>query len=227
MKLDSFKVLKDQSYRGTELIDLLNLKWLDSLIDRKAASLNDFRYIINSLSLFSGSGGHLQSPLAGEIRVKYVEQIQKAKTSKFLRIYIEETNDLKDLDQNTNEAIKKLHEFIMKTDPYLKFDRQDSLLFYSKEFIWKYKEVVKSRKFRYSHLRWLAQHRLRQIVGAMNSELVDLGVGPDPNADCAEFDFKKRFHCEYGEIVGEITSIPKIMARERADFLLKRNKGSP
>ena len=111
----------------------------------------------------------------------------------------------------------------MKTNPYQQFDKEDSLLFYSKEFIWNYKELVRMRKQEFYYYRYLVRKRLIRVLSGMNDELESMGLSMPPDS-CLRTNYQARFRCENGRSLNEsdsLQSIEKIVLEERNGYFEK------
>jgi len=224
-RLDSFRVSSDP-YRGSKLYELLDLVWLDSLVDQRKATMADFRYIIRTHYIDAFRPDFKMSPLANEIRIKYSAQAAGGNVLNWLSRYQEEVTNHQVGNGAVIEAIQKVIATIDKTSPDLEFDKQDSLLLYSKEARWSFKKVMRIQKDMYNFEKYLAQDRLMQIASGINNELLALGVETTWNPDCQGLDFKKRYECEYGKSIKDedIMRISDVVVRERNEFLKERRR---
>lgn len=218
---DSFRVTPDNS-RGHLLEKILILNWFDSLLNQKNASMSDFKFIIESrlLGVPITTETYL-SPLVEEIRTKYGEYAHPGIKSRFLLRYEREMKNLSAIDFRLKEFSKYLQEIIMRTDPYYNFTDEDSLLFYSNEFMWSYRRYVNTHQYRYQYKRfWLAQpqKRLIDIAEAVNAELDRYGAPTERIRKCYEIeDFIQRYTCWEDGFDPEKDSIISInsLVRER------------
>jgi hypothetical protein len=225
--IDSFQVSNPRTNGGDRLKQLLNLIWIDSLIDQKRASMQEFRYIIESYYLFPFISDTKISPLANEISVKYSNHISDRIILNGLSIYQEEMTNLQKVNVSITEGSKKIISFIHKTSPNLEFDRQDSILFYSKEVIWAFKNVLMMQREKYAYEKYLAQKRLIVVVEHVDHELRALDVQIPGDSDCYGFNFKKRYECRENRPISqdaEILKIKDIVVHERNEFLSKHRK---
>jgi hypothetical protein len=127
VKLDTFLVKDDLSYRGARINRLTNMAWFDWQISNRKASMKDLEFLLRSGCLLPETGGYTANPLASEIRIKYTEQIQSKNLTKYLRIYDEEMKVLSQSDEELLMSHKDLQEVIQKMNPFLRFTRQDSI----------------------------------------------------------------------------------------------------
>ncbi len=220
ISLDSFRVYKDPPYQGKLYIQLLNQIWLDSLIEKRQATMKDFRFIIESTNLVPILEQQVKSPLPEEIRIKYDEHIQSKRTIKWLRIYLQEMGILGGINQMLYDGGQSLNQLIKKTNPYLKFDKQDSALFYSKEFIWNYRDIVSIRRQQYFYSKYLIEKRLIDVLDGMNDELSYLGIST-PSDLCVRSSYYKRFICENERPIidsDSLLTIKEIVMKERKKY---------
>lgn len=208
-KIDTFQIKEDVPYRGRKLKQLIHLLWFDSLVNIKKASMMDFRFLIENF-LVPDLGDYDKNPLANEILLKYSEQIIDKNSLDVLKIYIQEMNRLSLINNETNEAYKELEQFIRKMDPFMNFDKQDSGLLYSKEFIWAYKHYVGNHKDDFAYTRWLVQKRLIKVINGLNSELDNLGHKIKDDSNCYSPSFNKRFECENERKIENSDSLSRV-----------------
>lgn len=222
--IDSFQVANPRTNGGGRLKELLDLIWLDSLIDQKRATMQEFRYIIESYYLFPFISDAKISPLANEISVKYSNHISNRIILNGLSIYQQEMSNLQKVNESIIDGSKKIISFIHKTRPDLEFDKQDSILFYSREVMWAFKNVLMMQREKYAYEKYLAQKRLIVVVEHVDHELRALNIQIPGNSDCYGFDFKKRYECENGKPISqdqELLKIKDIAIFERNGFLSK------
>jgi hypothetical protein len=217
--LDSFRISTDNSTRGWKFERLLNLLWLDSLIDAKKATMADFRFIIKEYLYTETFSGQEPSPLAKEIRTKFSEHVKSKLTLNQLNIYEAEKKNLLAQRSYLEKHQERLDDMISKTNPYYNFTKQDSLLFYSNEFIWRYKDIVDARKGEYRYERWLIQNRYRKVFNAVNKEMELIGLPMSGELKCILVaGFYKRFECENGRRINNgdsLNSIKHIVEQDR------------
>ena len=221
--LDSFNVYNDASYRGKLYRQLLKQIWLDSLIKTKKATLKDFQFIIETTDLVPKPELQMKSPLPEEIRIKYDEHIQDTRTIKWLRVYLQEMGALGGINEMLYDAGQSLNQLLKKTNPYLEFDKQDSTLFYSKEFIWNYRNMVSIRRHQYLYSKYLVEKRLIDVLDGMNDELKSFGISTQSDS-CVRFNYYKRFICENGRPViasDSLLTIEEIVIKERKKYFDK------
>src|SRR6478736_6325451 len=195
ISLDSFHVYGNETYRGKLYKQLVKHIWLDSLIKIKKATLKDFRFIIETTDLVPGAEQLMKSPLPEEIRIKYDEHIRNTRTIKWLRTYLQEMGILEEINKTLYDDGQSLNQLLKRTNPYLEFDKQDSTLFYSKEFIWNYRNMVSIRRQQYLYSKYLAEKRLIDVLDGMNDELKEFGISTPPDS-CVRSNYYKRFICE-------------------------------
>jgi hypothetical protein len=222
IKLDTFTVQGDIAYRGTKFKRLVNLNWFDSLLRIRKASMNDFRYLTESDYLIPEFGEYNKIPLANEIRVKYTEYFNSKDLLNNLNIYEQEMKNLSNLNQVLVDSYKDLDRFLMKMDPYLNFDKQDSLLLYSKEFIWAFNSCNENYKSEFQFTKWLVQKRFIKVINSVNHELESLGVALPNDLNCYSPDFPSRFECSNNrkiQIHDSISRVDNMTIKNRSKYL--------
>ena len=211
VKLDTFQTKDDLAYRGAKVKRLVNLMWFDSLLSNRTASMDDFRFLLKSNYLLPEFGGYNRIPLANEIRLKYTEHIRGKDLIKVLTIYDEEMNNLSLLNQEINDSYDELDKLIRKMNPFLNFDRQDSLLLYSNEFIWIYKYCAENYESEFFYSKWLVQNRLIMIINAVDRELESLGEKKQTDIKtCLSPNFYDRFECENNRKIQASDSVSRV-----------------
>ena len=222
-KLDSFYVTSDLPYRGAKLKRLLNLIWFDSLIDHRKAKLIDFKYLVRHSYLLSDyQAGSNYTPMATQILLKYAEQIRDESLVPKLSIYVEEMSHITELNKEIYNDYSELNKFIRKMDPYLNFDKEDSLLLYSKEFIWNFKNIVTDEEDQFFYTKWRVQKRLISILIVIDQELKLLNVSVSEHEKCISTSYRLRFECGMGRALNEgdtILRIKDIVERRRNEFI--------
>ncbi len=222
--LDSFRVDSDNILRGQDLERLLDLIWFESKIDNKKATMADFEYLIKSEHLSADISGYGPSPLSEELRTKFGEQITNRHLVKWLRIYEEEMKTLLKVDQASSDSHELIDRIIEKTNPNYKFTIKDSLLIFSNEFIWRYKNIVTLRRATYHYEKWLVQERLKRVYGELFKELESQGLSL-VEYKCTTIDnFNLRFECENGRLISgdSLISIAEIVEMKRIKYMQKR-----
>lgn len=209
---DSFKVSNGYLNRGGLYEKVLILNWLDSLMDQKNATMIDFKFMIESKFLDEPTPSAVSiSPLVDEIRTKYGEYAHNRIKSRFLPRYKEEMKRINGKSIRLDKYYTELNKIIRRTNPYLDYNEQDSLLFYSNEFVWLYKKIVNLRREEHEYKLWLAQHRLIGVIEAVNDELDRYGVLIPESAKCYKLDFLGRFECWEGRsIESEMDTVKNI-----------------
>jgi hypothetical protein len=218
--LDSFRVSQDDSHRGALYKQLVKQLWLDSLIRRQKATTKDFRFVIETTELIPKPEPIAKSPLPEEIRTKYDEHIRSTRTIKWLRVYLQEKGVLEGMNRMLYDGGNSLSQLLQKTNPNLEFDRRDSALFYSNEFIWNYRSMVSARKQQYLYSKRLAQKRLIDVLDGINEELDELGVSV-PSDSCVRANYRQRFICEHKRPINDSDSLITIqeeVIRERKKY---------
>lgn len=210
VKLDTFQIKDDLQYRGAKVKRLVNLMWFDSLISNGTASMTDFRFLLKSSFLIPEFGGYNRIALASEIRLKYTEQIRDKNLIKMLSIYDEEMNNLSLISQGINDSYVELDKLVRKMNPFLNFNRQDSLLLYSNEFIWTYKNCVENYESDFLYSKWLVQKRLITIVHSIDKELENLGEINSNEKNCLKPGFYDRFECENNRKIDASDSVSRV-----------------
>jgi len=223
---DTVRIANDWANRGGYLELLLNLKWLDSLIDKKEATMTDFRYIIEGKYLQNINIPIPLSPLSEEIRTKHGKHASGSIKKRVLRIYEMEMNNLSSLEDEFNNYYSNLDEIIEKTDPHFSYDEQDSLLFYSNEFIWRFKKILRLHRGEYYYKRYLVEDRFVGILNAVTRELERLGAEIPVDMLCFKMDnIYELFECEKGRPLDlendTITKISMIVTQKRKEFMNK------
>lgn len=221
--IDTVRIANDWNNRGQVFEVLLNLLWIDSLIDIKEANLIDFRYIIESEYLQYWNIPIPVSPLSEEIRTRHVEHSSRSIKAGVLGIYDMEMSELNSIEQRFLNYYSSLNEIIDKTDPYFIYDAQDSLLFYSDEFIWRFKRIVKLHEAEYYYMRYLVQNRFVKVLNVVVRELERLGTDIPEDIQCFNMDnIYERFECEKGRPLDlekdTITGISDIVSQKRNRF---------
>lgn len=223
ISLDSFHVYNDESYQGKLYKQLLKQIWLDSLIKIRKATMKDFQFIIETTNLVPSPEQQMKSPLPEEIRIKYDEYIQNKRTIKWLRIYGQEMGILGGVNKMLYDGGQCLNQLLKKTNPYLKFDTQDSTLFYSKEFIWNYRDIVSIRKQQYRYSKYLVEKRFIDVLDVINEELNDLGISFQSDS-CVRSNYYERFICENERPIidsDSLLTIKEIVIKERKKYFDK------
>ena len=219
ISLDSFHVYNDESYQGKLYKQLLKQTWLDSLIEIRKATMKDFKFIIETTNLVPNPEQQIKSPLPEEIRTKYDEHIKNTRTIKWLRIYLQEMGILEGVNQMLYDGGQSLNQLLKKTNPYLEFDKQDSTLLYSNEFIWNYRDMVSNRRDQYHYSKYLTEKRLIDVLDGINEELNDLGVSIQSDS-CVRSNYYKRFSCENERSIinsDSLMTIKEIVIKEKTD----------
>lgn len=224
--IDSLRVASDSYNQGREFERLLNILWLDSLIDVRRAKLIDFEFMLRSNYLTADLyGGYGISPLSQEIQVKYGDQIINKELLESLRNYDEEMINVQRLQQTMLESHRLLNQLIEKTNPYYKFNQKDSLIFYSNEFLWRLKDIVYLRKQEYSYKKLLYQRRFKRTLIEINKELNEHKIKV-PDQICSTIDnYVKRFECENNRPIEDsdsLRTIKELVKFKREKFRTER-----
>ena len=127
-----------------------------------------------------------------------------------------------ELNKGIYNDYAELNKFIRKMDPYLNFDKEDSLLLYSKEFIWNFKNIVTDEEDQFFYTKWLVQKRLISILIVIDQELKLLNVSVSEHEKCISTSYRLRFECGMGRALNEgdtILRIKDIVERRRNEFI--------
>jgi len=193
------------------------LNWFDSLIDQKKANMIDFKFIIQSRLLDTPTPVAISvSPLVEEIRTRYGEYAHPRIKGRFMTLYVGAIKEIEGINIKLDEYYTELNKIIRKTNPYADYTKPDSLLFYSSEFIWLYKEIVRLHQREYFYKVWLAHERLQSIMEEVIKELNRYDV--EISKECYQLDFTQRYKCWEGSPIDSkkdtVESIRRIVDRK-------------
>ena len=224
--IDTVRISTDYANRGEYLEFLLNLKWLDSLIDKEAATMNDFRYIIDDAYLQYVNIPIPISPLSDQIGTRHGEHASRRIKAAILRIYEMEMDHLNEIDTKFKRYYEEIFAFISKTDPSYNFNQADSLLFYSNEFRWQLKRIVNLHDYEFRYREYLVEVRFVKIFGVLEDEVNRLGIPIPESAKCYKnFQFPARWECENERKLDpekdKIELIREMVPRYRKAYLAK------
>jgi len=226
--VDSFRV--KSGFSGRQQEDVLDLIWFESKLDSKTATMADVEYLISSGNLSPNIiiGNFGPSPLAEELRTKFSDQINNPNLVKWLRSYEAEMMILVRFNKLLQDSHESLNKMIEKTNPYFRYSKQDSLLVYSNEFIWRYKDIVRNRESELWYNKLLVENRLKKVYKELKKEYELQGLPLDGDHKCAGIDsFRERFVCENGRqnTPGDsLQTMSSLVKKKREDFMEERAK---
>lgn len=223
-KLDSVKV-DNLPWSGDYYAELLEHLWLDSLLDKKQASMRHFEYFF-AQGFLDGTfiASYPRSPLSDEIRRIHGEHARNNITRRMLPRYNEGMNGIEGIQEDLKSNYADLKSILLKTDPLGNYTAEDSLVFYSNEFRGIFKNLTEGLRLRNYYWNYLAKDRWIKVFDALVEEADRLNVKPPEDALCyALSDYVARFTCWEGEVPKNPILIDDYLQEKRARFFNPSN----
>ena len=178
---DSLRIEKARfNFRGFSYVNTKHSRIVLELLLSNKASMRDIKNYYRGFP--EGSFGRMadwikESSISEELTNKYSEHIPSSLKNLLVR-YRWVMSSISEMTELCNKSYEDLNGIFVLTDPFLNYDRQDSLLFYSNEFRNKYKGYAIQLDNRLESMTYYVSDSgwLKLLLKSVDEELNKFGV---------------------------------------------------